>query len=45
MYIKFKIVNREKMNALDDKERLDKSIIEIKETISKMEKAIDESVK
>lgn len=29
------------MNALDDKERHDKSIIEIKETISKMEKAID----
>lgn len=34
-------LNREKMNALDDKERLDKSIIEIKETISKVEKAID----
>lgn len=38
-------VNREKMNAIDDKERYNRSIAEIKETIVKIQKAIEDSVK
>lgn len=45
MYFFHYLVNREKMNALDDKERYNRSIVDIKETIVKIQKAIDESVK
>lgn len=38
-------MNREKINALDDKERYNRSITEIKETIKKIQKAIEDSVK
>lgn len=38
-------LNREKMNAIDDKERYSRSIVEIKDTIGKIQKAIEESVK
>lgn len=33
------------MNAIDDKERYSRSIVEIKDTIGKIQKAIEESVK
>lgn len=33
------------MNAIDDKERYSRSIVEIKDTIGKIQKAIEENVK